>query len=169
MGPIASAGTDITISSGTSTTLTASGGGSYVWSTGATTNTIVVTPTVTTDYCVTVTDTNGCADTACVRITIESPCPGANDLKVPNAYSPNGDGHNDKICLQGWNDCVTDFTISIYDRWGEKVFESEDPAFCWDGIFKGKMLDPAVFVYYITAKLPNEEKIAKKGNISLMR
>ena len=100
---------------------------------------------------------------------VENPCPGTNDLKVPNAFSPNGDGHNDQICLQGWNGCVTDFKIVIYDRWGEKVFESDDPAFCWTGIYKTKMLDPAVFVYYITANLPSNEKITKKGNISLIR
>ena len=140
-----------------------------MWNTGSTTNTIIVSPTATTDYCVTVTDTNGCADTACVRISVENPCPGTNDLQVPNAYSPNADGHNDKICLQGWSDCVSDFKIVIYDRWGEKIFEAEDPAFCWDGIFKGKMLDPGVYVYYITANLPNAEKVAKKGNISLIR
>ncbi len=57
----------------------------------------------------------------------------------------------------------------IYNRWGEKVFESTDPSFCWDGTYKGKALDLAVFVYYIVADLTNNEKVERKGNISLIR
>jgi gliding motility-associated-like protein len=95
---------------------------------------------------------------------------GCGDYTVPNAFSPNNDGHNDSFILHGWaNNCVSDFTIVIYDRWGEKVFESEDPTYSWDGSFKGKTLDAAVFVYYIKAKTSSGTKINKKGNISLIR
>jgi gliding motility-associated-like protein len=169
VGPIANAGTDVSILPGASTTLTATGGGSYLWSTGDTSSTITVSPNVTTDYCVVVINSTGCSDTSCVRITLETPCPGNNELLVPNAFSPNNDGHNDRLCLQGWSQCISNFKIIIYDRWGEKVFESSDASFCWDGVYKGKALDPAVFVYYITADLPNAEKVEKKGNISLIR
>ena len=100
---------------------------------------------------------------------VELPCPTDKDLQVPNAFSPNTDGFNDQFCLQGWNMCITQFRICIFDRWGEKVFESSDATFCWDGNYKGKALDPAVFVYYITATLGNNESIEKKGNISLIR
>ncbi|GAB1856886.1 hypothetical protein MHTCC0001_17220 [Flavobacteriaceae bacterium MHTCC 0001] len=69
--PVADAGADVTIDSGNSTTLTASGGGTYLWSTGETTASIVVSPTSTTTYTVTVT-TNGCSDTDDVIVTVNT-------------------------------------------------------------------------------------------------
>ena len=88
---------------------------------------------------------------------------------MPDAFTPNNDGVNDEFCLQGWDVCITDFKILIYDRWGEKVFESTDSGFCWNGQYKGKIFDPAVFVYYLNAKLSNNSEINKKGNISLIK
>lgn len=88
---------------------------------------------------------------------------------VPNAFSPNNDGHNDLLVLNGWDKCVSDFSLVIFDRWGEKVYETTNPANSWDGKYKGKILDPAVFVYYIDAKSNSGEKVTKKGNISLIR
>ena len=90
-------------------------------------------------------------------------------LTVPNAFSPNNDGHNDLFKLQGWKNSVTEFTIIIYDRWGEKVFESNDPEKTWDGTYKGKSMDAGVFVYFINATAISGEKIIRKGNISLIR
>lgn len=90
-------------------------------------------------------------------------------LAVPNAFSPNNDGHSDLFVLHGWENCVSTFSFLIFDRWGAKVFESENPALGWDGTFNGKALDPAVFVYYINAETLSGEKISKKGNISLIR
>ena len=100
-------------------------------------------------------------------------------MGVPNAFTPNNDGVNDKFCLDGWSDCINKFEIVIFDRWGEKVFESKDPAFCWDGIYNGKPLDSAVFVYFIKSNfasagtLPSSPKgvfdLNRTGNISLVR
>ena len=74
--PTASAGTDKTISTGSSTTITASGGTSYTWDNGKTGATITENPTVTTMYCVTVTNNNGCTDSDCMTITVNQPPPG---------------------------------------------------------------------------------------------
>ncbi len=133
----------------------------FVWSTGQTDQTIIGLGLGT--YTVTVTDSNLCIQTQAVECKIN------DDFTVPNAFSPNNDGHNDVLILQGWENCVTEFTFSIYDRWGEKVFESFDPVKGWDGSFNGKIMDPDVFVYYINGTVSNGEKIAKKGNISLIR
>ncbi|MBL7889085.1 MAG: gliding motility-associated C-terminal domain-containing protein [Bacteroidia bacterium] len=171
-GPIASAGTDVTITGGTSTTLTATGGGTYLWSTGETTSAITVTPTATTDYCVTVTDTAGCSDSACVRVTVDIVC---GELFVPNAFSPNGDNYNDKFRVKVNPDCVMEVQLFVYDRWGEKVFEAStaDAASVtgWDGTFNGKALDNAVFVWYLNITLTNDptNQIKQKGNVSLIR
>jgi gliding motility-associated-like protein len=167
-GPLANAGLDVTINSGSSTQLIATGGGSYQWSTGATTNSILVAPITTTIYCVTVTDANGCMDSACVKVFVEHPCPSLEKLGVPDAFSPNSDSKNDFFMLQGWTECTTEFTIFIYDRWGEMIYQSADVNFKWDGRFKGKTMDPAVFVYYIKATV-NSSKVEKQGNITLIR
>ena len=83
--PTANAGADVTICSGETTTLTASGGGTYVWSNGPTTASNPVSPTTNTTYTVTVTDTNGCTDTDQVTVTV-------NDL--PTAFA----GNNITVC-----------------------------------------------------------------------
>jgi gliding motility-associated-like protein len=168
-GPVASAGNNVTIEEGTSTTLIATGGGTYLWNNGETTASISVSPNIQTEYCVTVTDFTFCSDTSCVTVFVEVPCPSNENLSVPNAFSPNGDGSNDDFCLLGWTNCINGFLVNIYDRWGEKVFESGDPAFCWDGTYRGKQMDAAVFVYYITAELTNGHKVLREGNISLLR
>ena len=157
------AGTDATILSGTFITLTASGGGTYLWSTGDTANSIIVSPTVTTDYCVTVMDANSCSDSNCVRITVEIPC---GTLFIPLAFSPNADNENDVLKVYG--NCITNLEFAIFDRWGEKVFESNDVNIGWDGTFKGKKLDPAIFVYYLKATIKGEA-VRKHGNITLTK
>ena len=92
-----------------------------------------------------------------------------NTSTIPNAFSPNSDGHSDLFMLHGWKNQVTEFSILIYNRWGEKVFESDNPERAWDGTYNGKLMDNGVFVYYINATLINGKKIIKKGNISLIR
>lgn len=90
-------------------------------------------------------------------------------LAVPNAFSPNGDNRSDLFILNNWEKCVSSFSFLIFNRWGEKVFETVDSTIGWDGTYKGKLQDPAVFVYYIKAKTITGEEINKKGNISLIR
>jgi gliding motility-associated-like protein len=89
------------------------------------------------------------------------------EMFVPNAFSPDGNGENDMECVYG--KCVQDIYFVIYDRWGEKVFETTNISKCWDGTFRGKEMNTAVFVYYMKAKLTTGEEVEKKGNISLFR
>lgn len=89
-------------------------------------------------------------------------------LFVPNAFSPNNSTKNDMHCLYG-TDCIKTMTMDIYDRWGKKVFESNDTDACWDGTFNGQPLDPAVFVYYLSATMNNGESVERQGNITLVR
>lgn len=89
------------------------------------------------------------------------------EMFVPNAFSPDNNGENDMECVYG--KCVKSVYFAIYDRWGEKVFETTDLMKCWDGTYKGKDMNTAVFVYYMNAKLISGEEVIKKGNISLIR
>ena len=157
----------ITITQGTTTILTATGGGTYQWMTGATTPSINVSPTQTTQYCVTVTNSANCLDTACASVTVDIQC---GELFVPNGFSPNNDGSNDLLEVKIKPSCVTSFSILIFDRWGEKVFESTDIEYSWDGNYKGKPLDNAVFVYYLNITLINsKDNIVQKGNVSIIK
>jgi gliding motility-associated-like protein len=128
----------------------------------------IASPTVTTEYCA-YTYIGSCADTSCVTITVDIDCANNSDYSTPNAFSPNDDGINDEFCLKGWSKCATDFYISIYNRWGEKVYSSEDPSFCWDGNFMGNPLNSGVFAFYIKATIKDVGDIIRKGNITLVK
>jgi gliding motility-associated-like protein len=173
--PTATVSPDITIGIGASTVLVAGGGGTYTWipTTGLSCTTCAnptATPSETTTYCVEVLDAGGCKDTACVTVRVEIPCPNKEILDVPNAFSPNRDGLNDDFCLLGWDACLVEFKVFIFDRWGETVFKSTDPNFCWDGKYNNQSMDSQVFVYYIKATYMNtNEAVIRKGNISLLR
>jgi len=174
--PLANLPSDITINNGQSVTMTGVGYGTYSWTPSAglsdsTTLQVIATPTVTTTYCLIITNPNGCIDTGCITIHVEVPCPTQKEhIQLPNAFSPNNDGVNDEFCLQNTYGCLVNFSITIFDRWGEKVFASKDPNFCWDGIYKGNVLSSQVFVYSIIANYSNLKKpLEVNGNISLIR
>lgn len=158
---------DTTITYGSSVTLTAPGGLDHIWSTGATTSSIVVSPAVTTDYCVLMADTGNCMTYDCIRVTVEGEC--SSPVFIANAFSPNNDGVNDYVRVQITNpECVSEFTIAIFDRWGVKVFESNDPGFHWDGAYHGRAMFSQVLTYFIRTKTIDGQENLVKGNISLV-
>jgi gliding motility-associated-like protein len=164
----------VPITYGQNATLTANGGVTYVWTGGENGSIITVTPMSTTVYCVTATDSNNCSDTACVTVDFYDMC--ASGIYLPNAFSPNNDGENDSLQLYYENSmCVTSLHIVIYERFGEKVFESNDPAFKWNGVYsnlffqKDRQAGSEVFMYYLDVKLIDGKEISKKGNITLLR
>ena len=65
--------------------------------------------------------------------------------------------------------CVIEFKLVIYNRWGEKIFETEDVMEGWDGYHRNSLSNSAVYAYYCNAELTNGKKIETKGNISLGR
>ena len=69
------------------------------------------------------------------------------DFFLPNAFTPNGDGNNDTLFVRGPG--ISEVNLSIYNRWGELVFETKNKSEGWDGSFNEKEADPGVFVYYL--------------------
>jgi gliding motility-associated-like protein len=86
---------------------------------------------------------------------------------IPNAFSPNGDGNNDLLFVRGKN--ITELTFTVYNRWGEKVFETQNINEGWDGSYRGVQLENAVFVYHATLIYADGKTETKSGNVSLVK
>jgi len=167
--PVASAGTDKTITLGEYINLYGSGGPTYSWQPASTlTNAGIANPiafpTTTTTYTLTVTNIYGCSDTDNVVITVDYV---PTDVFIPNIFSPNNDGVNDVLYVYGSN--IKEMHFKIYNRWGEKVFETETQSSGWDGTFKGKNAAQGVYVYSLKALIVNGDEVNLKGNVSLVR
>ncbi|HEY1055536.1 MAG TPA: gliding motility-associated C-terminal domain-containing protein, partial [Emticicia sp.] len=89
---------------------------------------------------------------------------------VPEIFTPNGDGINDKFELP--NEFITEFDLKIFNRWGEIIFESLEPDRLWDGTYKGKMMAPMLYAFTVSYKslyFPYRPKITKTGGILLVK
>lgn len=87
---------------------------------------------------------------------------------VPNAFTPNGDGHNDELYVVPR--LITDFNIQLYDRWGKLIFQSDDMNFRWDGnAGSGEALPEGVYTYIINAVDFDGERVKEGGTITLFR
>lgn len=144
-------------------------GSSYLWNTGETTRSIQVGAkgVYTAQY---IPGGTGCA-TLYIFNAESFDC--ENAVKVPAAFTPNNDGLNDHFTIFAKN--LTDFTIKIYNRWGELVYESSDLTELndlgrgWDGTYKGALQNFGTFVYFIQAKDVNGSPIEKQGHLTLIR
>ncbi|RNI21816.1 gliding motility-associated C-terminal domain-containing protein [Rufibacter latericius] len=162
--PTANAGPDQNIVLGNFATLEATGGLTYRWSpaTGLNNSQIpnpVAKPTVTTTYTVTVTTQDGCTSSDQVTINVLQP------IEVPNGFTPNGDGINDVWDLpnlKSYPDCQ----VEVFNRWGNKVFESRGYQQAWEGRMNGQPL-PAATYYYIIRLGGKESPIT--GNVTIIK
>lgn len=127
----------------------------------------VANPSVTTIYFLTITDPFGCQYIDSVNVIIKEVTCREPFIYIPSAFTPNGDNKNDVILVQG--NFIEKIQLTIYDRWGNRVFETTDPKSGWDGNFKGKRCEPGVYVYYLEVGCYNKEEFKKKGNITLIR
>jgi gliding motility-associated-like protein len=120
------------------------------------------------EYVLVATDSFGCKASDTVLINIGK-C--ESYLKVPQAFTPGSDGHNDLFTVFGKN--INQYEIRIYNRWGELVYQSRDVNELntggWDGTYKGALQQTGTFVYYITARDSNNQPLEKKGNLTLIR
>lgn len=86
---------------------------------------------------------------------------------VPNVFSPNGDGFNDVLRIRGKG--IEELQFIVFNRWGEKVFETSDVNSGWDGTYNGEPMNLSVFVYVLKGKYKNGKFFDVKGNVTLMR
>jgi len=157
---------DSIISAGQTVQLISSGGGSYQWSpaTGLSCITCpdpIASPYQTTTYTLTIANDSGCIVQSFVTIDI-----GCGTVFVPDVFSPN-EAHNNIFYVRGT--CIVSMDFLVFDRWGNKVFESENPANGWDGTYNGKPMNMATYVWTLKATLRDGTSIKKHGDVTLVR
>lgn len=118
-------------------------------------------------YTVTATAPSGCTATDSVCVSCTEVICGAPLFTIPNAFTPNGDGVNDRICFN--SDELVEFSIAIFNRWGEKVYESTNPADCWDGTYRGHQCLPGVYTYTCHIRCFADIENDFKGDITLIK
>lgn len=135
---------------------------SWVWNTGSTASSIKVVHPGT--YRVTAT-LHDCSTTE--DIVVNKDC----YTDIPNAFSPNGDGQNDYFYpRQLLSEGVAGFTMTVYNRWGQKVFETGNPnGRGWDGKFNDKDQPVGVYIYQIRVMMKNGRTEEYTGNVTLIR
>ena len=121
---------------------------SYKWQDGSTRSSYLATQEGT--YWVEVSDENGCSNIAWITLV---PCD--IELLIPNAFTPNGDGLNDVFGPLMPQIMLENYTMLIYNKWGQLVFETRDISKGWDGTFNGKPAMQDMYAYIITYELPS--------------
>jgi gliding motility-associated-like protein len=169
--PLVNAGVDQTITQGTSTTLSATGGngsGTFLWQPYEDVScfscpSTQASPNETTEFIVYYQQAGGCQSSDTVTVFVNE----VISSGLPNTFSPNGDGINDILYVRGNN--VTQMSLIIYNRYGQQVFESNSLSVGWDGTMNGRDLNPGVFGYYLEVYFTDGTRQINKGDITLVR
>ncbi len=116
------------------------------------------------------TDVNKCVAIDTVFIKVKEVICGDPFIYVPNAFSPNSDGKNDRFKPYYPISLVTDVYFAVYDRWGNIIYETTDlDDIGWDGTYKGEKLATDVYVFWLKARCLNGEEYNHKGNVTILR
>jgi len=138
----------------------------YWWNTGATTRSIVVESHGT--YVVRFKYGQGCINADSIRIQ-EQPDALPIEMFMPNAFTPNDDGVNDVYPGNKYSDPGSEYNLAIYNRWGEKIFESKSPKVTWDGRYKGNLAPQDVYVFYVKYVACDDQLHWFRGTFTLLR
>ncbi len=131
-------------------------------------NTATVIPFYGVSYVATAINNEGCMVQDEVQFNIRNSCL-EGVLEIPNFITPNGDGHNDNFEIR-YSDFAELSVLRIYNRWGELVFQTSSVASdFWNGTFRGKSLNPDVYIYYVKGKCLNGNEFIEKGNVTILK
>lgn len=129
-----------------------------------------LSPVESTVYNVLVTDANGCTSTDRVVVIVAKP----RDVFIPNSFSPNEDGINDKLQIFVGNNVSSIKSFMVFNRWGESMYElfnfdPRDPTYGWDGTHRGELLNAGVYVYFAEVEFIDGKIVMFKGDVVIMR
>ena len=139
---------------------------SYVWNTGETDQ--YITADHNDWYSVVIESALGCYGEDSVYVLFFAPEPIESELYLPNAFTPDGDGLNDEFRVLNPPDNVSSFSMFIYNRWGQMVFESKDVTKAWNGTYKTGAAPAGMYAYKIELQVSGREFI-KSGTLVLVR
>jgi gliding motility-associated-like protein len=155
-----------TICRGNQAAIEASGGTHYLWSTGDLSPNIIIDPTETTTYSVTVSESHGgitCSkDTSLVQYVQD-----CNLIYLPNAI--NLSGTNNTFRPHGEFTWAEHYSMAVYNRWGKMLFYTEDFFEGWDGTYDGQKVPEGVYVYEVRMTLPGGRLWRKQGTVTVIR
>ncbi|MCS7036272.1 MAG: gliding motility-associated C-terminal domain-containing protein [Saprospiraceae bacterium] len=128
-----------------------------------------VTPTDTATYSVIVFNSEGCSDTLTYRLFPQPPCDPAR-IRMPNAFTPDGDGHNDVFKPAPYEGVEVIAYLAIYNRWGQKIYESFGASAAWDGTSDGQPAPSDVYVWLLEIICSGDgERRLRRGDVTLLR
>ena len=166
------AGPDVSIVSGETAQLLATVSvppSSIVWTPATTLNASNIlnpkaNPTATTTYNITVTNNLGCVATDDITVTVIPYC-----IKVKNAFTPNGDGINEAWEVYDSYDCLKNVTVHIFNRYGNKIFESRDYRNKWTGTYDNKPVPDGTYYAVVDFTLISGRKVTVKTDLTILR
>ncbi|MEO6693047.1 MAG: PKD domain-containing protein [Saprospiraceae bacterium] len=127
----------------------------------------IASPLVSTRYQVMTTNKDNCVGTADVNVIVIRPQCDGEGVYLPNIFSPNGDHNNDQLLVR--SNFIDKIEFYVYNRWGQKVYETHNIDFKWDGSFEGASLKPDVYGYYLKVQCLDGDLYSDKGNITILR
>lgn len=127
----------------------------------------IASPEETTTYTVTIENVNGCNNITNITIHVSEVQCRNPFIYIPNTFSPDGDGFNETFAVLG--PFIEEAYLVIYNRWGDKMFESNVPGGAWDGTLDGKPIAPDVYAYYARVGCLGGAQTEFKGNVTLVR
>jgi gliding motility-associated-like protein len=135
----------------------------YLWSTGEQTPSIVVNQS--NFYSVTVSNFLGCTASDTVGVLFDC----QYDIFFPNGFTPNGDGNNDHFGAMGNLSFLDYYDLSIYNRWGERMFHTRNANDKWNGTYKDVPQELGTYNWICTYQIINKKQQVKKGDATLLR
>jgi gliding motility-associated-like protein len=166
--PTANAGEDFIANLDEPMYLKGSSNGTITWVSGeevqcATCPNSQIMPKKSGCYVMEATNSFGCKsrDEVCVEVTSNY------NIYIPNVFTPNGDGNNDVFLVYGTG--LSKFDMTIFDRWGEKLFNSKDQLQGWDGTYKGVLSKQDAYTYLIIYTSLDGKKHEKTGHVTLLK
>jgi gliding motility-associated-like protein len=172
IAPPVNAGPDFSIVDGDQVTLQGSSSGTpalITWTpnatlTNANTLTPISKPRITTPYLFTVQDINGCISTDNAIVTVIPYC-----IKVMNAFTPNGDGMNDRWLVTTGAACTKQIAVAIFNRYGNVVYKNDNYQNNWDGTYNGKPVPDGTYYFTVTYTTITDNTIFQKGDVTILR
>jgi gliding motility-associated-like protein len=145
----------------------------YSWSpvaglSDATIENPIANPSVSTVYTLLVTTGEGCKASTEIKVDVFT------QLRIPNAFTPNGDGHNDVFYVLGGLQGTVIRRFTVFDRWGQLVFQAQDSqpgdaSLGWNGNYRGAPCPTGAYVYFISVSLADGSIHDYKGTVMLVR